>query len=130
VELVGDRGDSPELSSRRHVREQPRTEGRLCGTIGGLNSFYPFRSPPPVAPVAQNAGPIPVCDYLKSARASWRFTLAPGYLDVEVAQQLVALDAAQMRQSAEPAEDRHWRAATPAPGACSRFRYQHAALAG
>jgi hypothetical protein len=65
---------------------------------------------------------------LKSAWASWRFTLPPGYLDVEVAQQLVALDAAQMRQSAEPLEDRHWRAATPTPGARSRFCDQHITL--
>jgi hypothetical protein len=51
------------------------------------------RPPQPVAPVAQNAGFIPICDDLKSARASWPLPLAPGNLDVEVAQQLVAFNA-------------------------------------
>ena len=54
------------------------------------------RSSKPVAPVTQNARPIPVCDNLKSARASWRFTFAPGNLDPKVTQELVALDAARL----------------------------------
>ena len=93
-------------------------------------SAYPSRPPPSVSTIARHASrPVALTNFHKSATA-YAFTLTPGNLDVEVAHQLIAFNATQMQQSADPLEDPNGWAATPTPRARSRFCYPQITLAG